>query len=361
MDITIDPEFAALCPPLTQEERATLEHSLTREGCRDPLLLWHEGAQYRMLDGHNRYAICLQHTLDFTTQVLPLANRAEAVNWIIANQLGRRNLTTEQKSYLRGKRYHAEKQQGARTDLTSHHFDAKLTRQRLAEEYKVGVSTIDRDGAFAEAVDTLEAHVRQDIRNAVLQRQDRVQGTMTKQQATRAGKLVQDQTVLPQPFMQREHWKPYHVLAAIDRLAAIPPDEHAAINRLLEGPFIPADDGLEILKNLAAMADEKRQHLYRLHASPEKREQDLALSLAAAKAPPPDPQSQLAEGLILALQQTQQRLRRNWINVYPHEAWSDALRDLEADLLRMMTRLTSIQTQVETAHNERMAPYGTTL
>ena len=42
-----------------------------------------------------------------------LPDRAAAVEWIIANQLGRRNLTPEQKSYLRGKRYQLEKKNRA--------------------------------------------------------------------------------------------------------------------------------------------------------------------------------------------------------------------------------------------------------
>jgi hypothetical protein len=33
---TIDPEFQALMPPLSAEERAGLEASLLAEGCRDP-------------------------------------------------------------------------------------------------------------------------------------------------------------------------------------------------------------------------------------------------------------------------------------------------------------------------------------
>ncbi len=40
-------------------------------------------------------------------------------DWIYANQLGRRNLTLDQRRLLRGERYNAQKRQGARTDLTS--------------------------------------------------------------------------------------------------------------------------------------------------------------------------------------------------------------------------------------------------
>jgi hypothetical protein len=40
MNITIDPLFQAITPPLTAEERAQLEANLRAEGCRDPLAVW---------------------------------------------------------------------------------------------------------------------------------------------------------------------------------------------------------------------------------------------------------------------------------------------------------------------------------
>jgi hypothetical protein len=73
----------------------------------------------------------------------------------------------EAKSYLRGKRYNREKRQGERTDLTSPTNEEKsTTADRLAAQYHVSRQTIEKDGAFAEAVDELEAQVRKDQRQA---------------------------------------------------------------------------------------------------------------------------------------------------------------------------------------------------
>ena len=48
------------------------------------------------------------------------ANRCETIAWICENQLGRRNLTKEQKKSLIGKQYEAEQQrQGANNPLPS--------------------------------------------------------------------------------------------------------------------------------------------------------------------------------------------------------------------------------------------------
>lgn len=170
MDFTIDPDFSQLCPPLTAEEKMTLEDSLMRQGCRDPLIIW--GEKNILVDGHNRYEICTKLRIPFHTKTLSFIDRRGARDWIIMNQLGRRNLTEEQRSYLRGKRHSEEKSShgGARrkarssshsenlkTAVSSSHSDTLKTHQRLAQEYKVAPSTIIRDAKFAEAVDLIAA------------------------------------------------------------------------------------------------------------------------------------------------------------------------------------------------------------
>ena len=73
MDIKIDPEFQALLPPLSREERAQLRENLERDGCRDPLVLWkEEGA---LLDGHNRLALCSKLGIQFETVEVSLPSR----------------------------------------------------------------------------------------------------------------------------------------------------------------------------------------------------------------------------------------------------------------------------------------------
>lgn len=59
-------------------------------------------------------------------------------SWILANQLGRRNLTKDDFTLLLGRRYNAQKQQGKRSDLTSRQNDGKLkTSEKLADEHGV--------------------------------------------------------------------------------------------------------------------------------------------------------------------------------------------------------------------------------
>ena len=105
--LKIDPEFQGKIPPLTFEELNQLEANILRDGrIINPIIVW----QGLIVDGHNRYTIVKKHPeIPFTVHEKEFAGRYEAIIWICKNQLGRRNLTPEQKKYLIGKQYEAEK------------------------------------------------------------------------------------------------------------------------------------------------------------------------------------------------------------------------------------------------------------
>ena len=94
--IEIDREFKALIPPLSDEEFNQLEKNLQVDGCRDPLVVWNN----TLLDGHNRFAICNRIGKPFKTTSIDLPDRDAAIEWIILNQFGRRNLTTFSRAEL---------------------------------------------------------------------------------------------------------------------------------------------------------------------------------------------------------------------------------------------------------------------
>jgi phage N-6-adenine-methyltransferase len=96
--LTIDPEFKSLIPPLTPEERAGLEDSIAREGCRDPLVVWTDTGI--LLDGHHRHEICGRLGKPYNTIGLTFAGRDGAREWVIRNQFSRRNLTPWQRVEL---------------------------------------------------------------------------------------------------------------------------------------------------------------------------------------------------------------------------------------------------------------------
>jgi hypothetical protein len=155
MEIKPDPEFKSHIPPLTPEEYAGLERSLKEDGCRDAIITWNN----LILDGHNRYEICLREDIKFKTFDKCFEDRNDALDWIDANQLSRRNLTPEQISLIRGRMYNRAKGTlggqipGSRVDQNDPPIP---TADRLAKENNVSAPTIKRDVQFASAVEELK-------------------------------------------------------------------------------------------------------------------------------------------------------------------------------------------------------------
>jgi hypothetical protein len=86
----VDPEFKAVVPPLSHEEYTQLEQNILAAGeCHEPILLWNN----TIIDGFNRFCICVSNQIGFNTEEMHFSSRKEAKLWIVENQLGRRNLS----------------------------------------------------------------------------------------------------------------------------------------------------------------------------------------------------------------------------------------------------------------------------
>ena len=164
--LKIDPEFQSKIPPLTFEELNLLETNILEEGrILSPLIVWNG----LIVDGHNRFAILKNHPeIKYTVLEKEFANRYEAIVWICKNQLGRRNLTPEQRKYLIGKQYEAEKQSNGGDRKSSAKksvgqndqlIGKKHTRLRIADENNVNESFVRRAESFANGVDAAEEAV----------------------------------------------------------------------------------------------------------------------------------------------------------------------------------------------------------
>ena len=187
-DVHVDKEFSALCPPLTSEERSLLEQQIKADGCREALIVWRENGKRLLLDGHNRLDICNGHSVQFRVLEKRFDSREDARNFVIANQLGRRNLTDDQKSYLRGKRYVAEKKDAGRPQQErgkNYHIKPERTGERMAVEYGVSEKTIRSDAKFANAVDAVAANAGEQTRRDILSGDLRV----SKQDVVRLAEL----------------------------------------------------------------------------------------------------------------------------------------------------------------------------
>ena len=158
-----DPEFQSKIPPLTFEELNQLEANILRDGrILNPIIVW-EGL---IVDGHNRYTIAKKHPeIPFTIHEKEFASRYEAIIWICKNQLGRRNLTPEQKYYLMGKQYEAEKaahggdrksSDAKSSSLNANLIDSTKTCDRIAEENGVSKDIVIRASKYMKGVEIAE-------------------------------------------------------------------------------------------------------------------------------------------------------------------------------------------------------------
>lgn len=160
MELRIDREFESKIPPLTAEEFQQLEENILADGVIiNPIIVWN-GV---IVDGHNRYRIIERYPeIHYTTHEKSFSDRYAAIAWICKNQLGRRNLTPEQKKYLIGKQYEAEKATQGGNHGNQHTSAAKCqvgtlpttdTADRIAKENGIGRRSVFRAEAFAKAVD----------------------------------------------------------------------------------------------------------------------------------------------------------------------------------------------------------------
>lgn len=163
--LKIDPEFQNKIPPLTDAEFEQLKENILNAGeVWEPIVVWNG----TIVDGHNRYRIVSEHSeIKWRTRDVEFADKWEAFDWIYKNQLGRRNLTEEQRTYLIGKMYEARKRSigehvgnqytnseaGKNYQIPKTKKEIKAgTSAEIAKELGIGEKTVRNSGMFAKGV-----------------------------------------------------------------------------------------------------------------------------------------------------------------------------------------------------------------
>lgn len=171
--LKIDEQFKNLIRPLRKDEYKMLESNIVADGCREPIIVWNG----TIIDGHNRYEICNRLQIPYSTREIEFSDRDEAISWICANQLGRRNITDETRKYLIGKRYEAEKAIGCKNtrglnqytpidpslpyddynpeDTEQGKVTASRTAQRIGDEYHISHGTVQKYAIYSKALDDI--------------------------------------------------------------------------------------------------------------------------------------------------------------------------------------------------------------
>lgn len=160
MDFYIDPEFQARLPAQSDDERKRLAAKIKREGCLEGAIVVAviHGDRRILLDGHNTIAICKELDVKTTKpRIVHFDNREQALEWMIDNQLARRNLSDLHRAYFIGKKYLTEKNEHGGDRKSSPHCEdlIRKTSEKVAEETGVSKATVERNAEFAAAVDKI--------------------------------------------------------------------------------------------------------------------------------------------------------------------------------------------------------------
>lgn len=165
MELKIEPEFRDKIPPLTETEFKQLEENIVRDGeVREPLVVWNS----TIIDGHHRWKIIEKHPeIPYKVKRMEFTDKWAAIVWMCQNQLGKRNLTEEQKTYLIGKEYEAQKRTQGGTGANQYKkvqtdqsdLSAKkesTTAEKIAAEHNVSYGAVVRANGFAKGLDTAD-------------------------------------------------------------------------------------------------------------------------------------------------------------------------------------------------------------
>lgn len=163
--IRIDPEFQALIPPLTADEFTQLEKNILKDGIRDPLVVWKTPSGNEILvDGHNRKRIADAHPdITYEVKYMEFDLRKDAIQWIILNQFGRRNLSAYDRGVLALKlKPVIQAEAKKRQDLGLKSDEGGRTDEALGKIAGVGKDTIRKVETITKEADE---HTKQQVRS----------------------------------------------------------------------------------------------------------------------------------------------------------------------------------------------------
>lgn len=160
--LEIKERFKNLIPPLSALEYEQLEENIIKNGCREPICIWNE----TVIDGHNRYEICHRNNIPFHIQeISDIDGDEDAIVWICANQLGRRNISEKARKMLIGERYNAELIINSKKNKHGHNqYTVKkeikkaashATAEKIAKEYSISETSVRRYAQYSKVMNIM--------------------------------------------------------------------------------------------------------------------------------------------------------------------------------------------------------------
>jgi hypothetical protein len=139
----IHPELESLLDQQDQRSYDELKKSIQANGIMHPIIVWTE--ENVVIDGHTRLKIAEELGVPFRTSEMSFPDLNAAKEWIIRNQLGRRNLTPVRFEYYIGQLYNEKKEREA----------SKKPEIEIAAEFDIAPVTVKRYGNKAKGIDVV--------------------------------------------------------------------------------------------------------------------------------------------------------------------------------------------------------------
>ena len=157
-ELIIDNEFKRLSLNKSNEQIRKLKESILLHGCIRPLPVWCN----ILLDGYDRYDICIENGISFEVAEKAFAGRNEVIEWICTRQLKKDDLPSKMKIYIIGKLYETRKRIGRNIGIP-----ANVIAKELSEECKKYPSTLNKYSLFSRTIDEL-ADMHEEYINDIL-------------------------------------------------------------------------------------------------------------------------------------------------------------------------------------------------
>lgn len=233
--LKVDPDFEAVIPALTDDEFKQLEANILAEGeIFTPIFVWNGF----IVDGHHRHKILQKHPeIKYRISERAFENKYAAISWICNNQLGRRNLTSENKKYLIGKRSNAEKlshggergteraESGMFTATDKNcplrSSGAHVTRNHIAQEARVSEGYVMYAEQYAKGVDAADEvipGIKNDILSGSLKSKAKDVAAIAKAPPEARQQMVEDLRLTPEEKKSRREQR--EVLKNIEAISA---------------------------------------------------------------------------------------------------------------------------------------------
>ena len=135
-DVTINPEYEEMVPPLTEEEYTRLKDSIKEVGLYERIKINQDNI---VLDGHHRLKACLEAGVMPRFEPKHFDSRLDEEIYVIESNVIRRQLTTYQKTILGEKlepKYAEKAHQNMLSGVTLPPNGGKVPRQERTSEYK---------------------------------------------------------------------------------------------------------------------------------------------------------------------------------------------------------------------------------